>query len=355
MPTTRSTGNRSLRALCATAVCAALTAVVCPTRAQQAQAIESPDVKMTLGWTFIASQLPFVYGVDKGLFKAEGLNVTLDRGAGSGVAIQRVASGAYQFGYADIGTLARYDAENRSRPLEAVYVVEDDSPLALFSLQGKGIAKPKDIEGKRIGVSQFDGARLMLPVLARKNKIDMSHVAFKTVDAQLREMLLARDEVDVITGFTTTSVNMLTTLKQPFVVMRYRDFGVDGLGQALVVSPEFAQKNPNTVRAFVRALNRSVKAMIENPKEALATLKARDPLVDLGNEASRLDLMMAQLILTPNVVQHGLSSVETKRLDGIIADVLETTDVKTPMPADLVYTERYLPPAADRIPPAYHH
>lgn len=319
-----------------------------------AQNVEQPDIKMALGWTFIASQLMFIYGVEKGFFKEEGLNVTVDRGAGAGVAIQRVVSGVYQFGYADIGTLTRYNAENRARSLLAVYITEDDSPLALFSLQGKGIAKPKDIEGKRIGVSQFDGARQMLPVLANANRVDLSSLTWKTVDAQLREMLLVRGEVDVITGFTTTSVNLLTSLKQKFVVMRYRDFGVDGFGQALIVSPEFAQKNPNTVRAFVRALNRSMKAMIANPKEALASLKNRDSLVDLDSEAMRLDLMLNQLILTPHVIKYGLSSADPKRLAAAIDSVLATTEVKTPLPVESVYTDRFLPPVSERMPPAYH-
>ncbi|MFS2035555.1 ABC transporter substrate-binding protein [Polaromonas sp. CT11-55] len=328
--------------------------VVTPQTAS-AQAIEKPDIKMALGWTFIASQAMYIYGVEKGFFKEEGLNVTVDRGSGSAAAVQRVASGTYQFGYADLGTLTRHNAENRSRTVLAVYVAEDDSPLALFSLQGKGITKPKDIEGKRIGVSQFDGARQMLPVLAHANKIDLSRLTLKTVDSQLREIMLARGEVDVITGFTISSINQLTSLKQQFVVMRYKDFGVDGFGQALIVSPEFAQKNPNTVRAFVRALNRSIKAMIENPKEALASLKTRDSLVDLDGEARRLELLLGQLILTPHVVKNGLSSPDPKRLAAVIDSVLQTTDNKAPLPVASVYTDRFLPPVSERMPPAWHH
>jgi NitT/TauT family transport system substrate-binding protein len=233
----------SLRALGATALALTLAASLPHAAAEQ---LEKTDIKMTLGWTFQASQVMFIYGVEKNFFKAEGLNVTVDRGSGSGVAIQRVSSGTYDFGYADLGTLTKYNAENRSRPVVAVYIAEDDSALALFSLEGKGIVKPRDVEGKRIGVSQFDGARLMFPVLAKANKIDVSGMTWKTVDAQLREMLLTRGEVDVITGFTTTSIPLLTSLGQKFVVIRYRDFGLDGFGQALVASPEFVEKNPNT-------------------------------------------------------------------------------------------------------------
>jgi len=321
--------------------------------AAQAQKLEKTDVRISLGWTFVASQAMFTYGMDKGFFKAEGLNVTVDRGAGSGTAIQRVGTGAYDFGYADIGTLTKYNAENRARMLQAVYIVEDDSPLALFTLEGKGIAKPKDVEGKRIAVSQFDGARLMFPVLAKANRIDTAGMTWKTVDPQLREMMLARGEADVITGFTTTSIPLLTSLKQKFVVLRYPDFGVDGMGQAMVASPDFIEKNPNTVRAVVRALNRSVKAMIENPKEAVMSLKSRDPVVDLDAENGRMDLMVNQLILTTHVKKSGLSNPDATRLAKIISSVLEISEVKDPLPVSAVYTDRFLPPVAERMPPAY--
>jgi NitT/TauT family transport system substrate-binding protein len=314
---------------------------------------EKIDIKMTLAWTFQASQAMFTYGVDKGFFKAEGLNVTVDRGAGSGVSIQRVAGGTYDFGYSDIGNVIRYNAENRTRPLLAIYIVEDDSALALFSLASSGIVKAKDVEGKRIGVSQFDGARLMFPVLAKANNIDVSSITWKTVDAQLREILLARGQVDAITGFTTTSIPLLTSLHRKFNTIRYRDFGVGGFGNALIVSPDFGKKYPDTVRAFVRALNQSVKAMIQNPAEALASLKKRDPLVDMDAERLRLDLMLKDLILTPDVEQHGLSNADPVRLGTAIKDVLQTTSSKDPLAPEEVYSERFLPPASERMPPVY--
>jgi len=321
----------------------------------RAQTLEKPDVRISLGWTFVASQAMFTYGVDKGYFKAEGLNVTVDRGSGSGTAIQRVVGGGYDFGYADAGTLIKYNAENRGKMLRAVYIVEDDSPLALFALEGKGITKPKDIEGKRIGVSQFDGARQMFPVFAKANKIDTSGLVWKTMDSQLREVMLARGEVDVITGFTTTSVPLLAGMKQKAVVLRYPDFGVDGMGEALVVSPDFIEKYPNTVRAVVRALNRSVREMIAHPKEAVASLQSRDPVVDLETEAGRMDLEVKQLILTAHVKKDGLSNPDPKRVAAIIDFILQISDSKEPLEVKSVYDDRFLPPLAERKVPAYPH
>ena len=318
-----------------------------------AQTVEKRDVKFSLGWTFVASQAMFTHGVDQGYFKAEGLNPTVDRGAGAGASIQRVANGSYDMAYADLGSLAKHNAENPGRPLVAVYIVEDESPLALFALEGKGIAKPKDVEGKRIAASQFDGARQVFPALARANDIDPKKIAWKIVDPQLREVMLVRGEADAITGFTTTSVILLQSLHQKFVTLRYDEFGVPGFGNSVVTSPEFLKANPGSVRAFLRALNRSIKDMIEQPRAALESLRTRDATVDLEVEKKRLDLMVTQLILTPNVVKGGLSSADTKRVAKAVDNVVQSLEGGKSLAAAQVYTPDFLPPAGDRKAPAY--
>ena len=318
-----------------------------------AQAIEKRDVKFSLGWVFVASQAMLTYGAEKGYFKAEGLNVTVDSGAGSGASIQRVANGSYDMALTDVGSLAKHNAENPGKRLMAVYVVEDESPLALFALQGKGIAKPKDIEGRKIAGSHFDGARQVFPALAKANDIDPRKLTWQIVDPQLREAMLVRGEVDVITGFTTTSVLLLQSLNQKFVTLRYDDFGVLGYGNSVIATPEFLQRNPNTVRAFVRALNRAMKGMIANPDEAVASLRKRDPVVDLALERRRLDLMVTQLILTPNVVKNGLSTPDPQRLEKAVDNIVQSLAGQPALSASQVYSAAFLPPAAERVAPAY--
>ena len=321
--------------------------------AAHAQAPEKRDIKFSLGWLFQATQSMFTYGVEKGMFSAEGLNVTVDRGAGSVAAIQRVASGAYDLSYADLGSLAKYNAENPGKELIGVYVAEDGFPLAVFALEGKGITKPKDLEGRRIGAPSFDGARQMFPLFSKANNLDNGKITWLTMDAQLREQMLVRGDVDAITGFTTSSAIGLQGLNAKFVTLRYDNHGVDGFGNTVITSRDFMEKNPNTLRAFLRAFNRSLKGTIENPREALASLKNRDALIDMDVEQRRLDMMVTQVILTPNVVKNGLSSADPKRLQKTIDSVLEVYNLRGPLPAERIYTDRFLPAAAERVAPVY--
>jgi NitT/TauT family transport system substrate-binding protein len=70
-------------------------------------------------------------------------------------------------------------------------------------------------------------------------------------------------------------------------------------------------------------------------------------------ETKRLVLNVKTILLTPNVKANGFSSVEPKKMEAQIASVLEAFNIKTTMPISAVYTDKFLPPKADRMPPAY--
>ena len=83
---------------------------------------ETP-VKFTLDWKFEGPAAGFLLALDKGYFKAEGLDVTIDSGNGSVEAIPRVATGAYQMGFGDINSVMKFLDEDPSQKVKAVYMV----------------------------------------------------------------------------------------------------------------------------------------------------------------------------------------------------------------------------------------
>src|SRR3954468_19140964 len=70
-------------------------------------AAETP-LKFLLDFRFEGPSAPFVLPLDKGYYKAEDLDVTIDTANGSVEPIAKVASGAYDMGFADINALIRY-------------------------------------------------------------------------------------------------------------------------------------------------------------------------------------------------------------------------------------------------------
>lgn len=336
---------RHLRDVALLAICIVLA------HAAHAQ-VEKPDLKFSLDWLFQGPQAPMVLAVEAGLFKREGLNVTVDRGAGSGNTINRVVSGAYDVGFADVNTLIKYNAENPGREVTGFYMVFDQSPLAVMSLSEKNIGAPKDLNGKKLGAPVFDGARQMFPVFAKQNQIDASSISWTSMDSALREIMLVRGDVDAISGFITSgplSIEAQGVKPERIRIMKYADYGLDFYGSVLFARAEFLTQNPKTIAAFARAMNHAMKESMAKPEVAIAALKTRDGLINTALEQRRLTITMDQLVATSAVRTGGLSFVDPKRLERNIDMVSAGFDIKMPPKAALIYTDRFLPPLSERM------
>src|SRR3546814_8602143 len=120
-------------------------------------------IKFTLDWVIQCPTSPFLYALQKGYYKAAGLDVTIDAGQGSAGALQRVATGAYDMGFADINALVEYNAKNPESQVKAVMMAYDAPPLGLYALKKSGIKTPKDLEGQKLGAPVFDASFTLFP------------------------------------------------------------------------------------------------------------------------------------------------------------------------------------------------
>ena len=85
-------------------------------------------IKFSLDFKFEGPAAPFVVAIDKGYFKAEGLDVTIDTAGGSLEPINRVASGTYDMGFGDINSLIKFRDANPGTPIKAVFMVYNKPP-----------------------------------------------------------------------------------------------------------------------------------------------------------------------------------------------------------------------------------
>jgi len=327
-------------------------ALLCATVSAQAD-VEKKSIKITLDWAFQGPQSIFTLAEQRGYFKREGLDVTIDRAAGTNETVVRVASGAYDFGWADFPTMVKYNAANPGQRLLGLYMSGDKSPNAVMVVKGRGTAAPKDLEGKTLGSTAGSAANAMFPLFAAKVGIDTAKVQWKMVSGSLREPMLARGEVDGVAGFLTSSVMSLVELGIPqdnIITFNYNDFGLKQYGTVLWAKASFAQSNPKTVAAVVRAYNQALKDAIADPEAAVATLKARDGLLNLDIECKRL-MVALDLTATPNFNKEGLSSVDQTRLSESISEIRRVFNYKDPIANDSVYTDAFLPAKTDRMPP----
>src|SRR3954471_23487664 len=317
-----------------------------------ALAQKQTPMRFALDWRFEGPAAPFFVAIDKGYYKAEGLNVSIDPGAGSVEGINRVASGAYDVGFADINILVKYRDNPRNLPVKMVMMVYDTPAFSIITLKKSGITKPKDLEGRVLGAPAGDGAWAQWPIFVQANKIEAGKVKVENIGFPVREPMLAQGKVDAITGFWFSSYMNLKANGVPgddIVVLMMRDFGVDLYGNVIIANPDLMRHSPKAIAGFVKATIRGIQETIKNPEAAIDSLMSRNPIAKREVELERLKLSLEKNYVTPDVRKNGLGAVDAKRLERSIDQIGLTFQYSNKPKAADIFTAQYLPPKEQRL------
>ena len=317
-------------------------------------AAQDTKIAFQLDWRFEGPAAMFLLPKAKGYFAAEKLDVTVDAGSGSGNAVNRVASGTYQMGFADLAALIEFVGNNPTAPNKpvAVMMVYDTTPAAVLSLKKTGIKAPADLVGKKMGAPVFDAGRRAFPIFVKANKLDGGKIQWTAMDPPLRETMLVKGDVDAITGFYFTSLLNLNArgIKDGDVdVLMYPKYGVNIYGNAIIVSEQFLKEKPEAVKAFLRAFTRGMKDVLADPDGSIRYVKERDALIDETLEKRRMKLALDSVIVTPEAKANGLGDVTPTRLADMVTQVSQAFEIKNPVKAEAIWSNAYLPAKADRM------
>ena len=322
-------------------------AVLAATSAAQAQ---NTPIKFQLDWRFEGPAALFLTPAAKGYFKDARLDVTVDAGNGSGGTVTRVASGAYDMGFADLAALMEFHANNLDAPNKpvAVMMVYNDTPASVMALKKSGIKSPADLSGKKFGAPVFDAGRRAFPIFAKANNI--TNVTWTAMDPALRETMLIRGDIDAITGFTFTSLLNLEARgvkAADVVVLPYPSYGVKLYGNVIIASPKMIKENPAAIKAFLAAFAKGAKDVIANPAAAIADVKARDGIVNSELETRRLKMAIDSAINSPNARTEGFGQVNAARLSLMASQVSDAFNTKTRVNPEAVWNGAFLPTKAE--------
>jgi NitT/TauT family transport system substrate-binding protein len=315
-------------------------------------ALAQEKIKFQLDWRFEGPSAFFLVAKSKGYFAEEKLDVTIDAGSGSANAVNRVASGTYEMGFADMAALMEFSANNPTAPSKplAVMMVYNDTPAAIIALKKSGIKTPADLTGKKLGSPVFDAGRRAYPIFAKANKLDPAKSPFTSMDPPLRETMLLRGDVDAITGFTFTSLlnlNARGVKDEEVVMLQYPNYGVKLYGNAIIVSDTFAKQKPEVVKAFLRGFAKAARDVMAHPEAAVKAIKERDGLIDEKLELRRLKMAIADAVATPNARAEGFGQVSPARLSLMASQVSDAYATKNRVDPKTVWDASYLPSKAE--------
>ncbi len=310
------------------------------------------NIKFSLDIPFLGPAAPFLLPLDKGYFKAEGLRVSIDTASSSTETIANVASGVYEMGFAGINTLIKFRDTNPGTPVKAVFMVYNKPAFAIIGRKSRGITKPTDLEGKKLGAPPNDNSYAQWPIFARVNSIDLAKVSIENISMPVREPMLAAGQIDAVTGFSlTTYINLKDRGVPPddLVVLLMADYGVELYGNAILVNSKFADEHPEAVQGFLRAFVKGLKETIKQPASALESVLKRNDGARKEVEFERLTMAIRDNILTPEVRANGYGAIDIDRMARAIDQIGLTYKFHRDKPKpDDVFDPSFLPAAAIR-------
>jgi NitT/TauT family transport system substrate-binding protein len=307
-------------------------------------------LKMVLNWKYQGPQGWFFLADDRGYFKAEGLDMVIDQGNGSGAGVPLVANGAYDVAFGDLNALIELAAKKPDDAPIAVYVMYNRPPFTVAVKADSPIKSPKDFEGKTLGGAANDGALKLFPAFCKIANIDCDKVKITNMQPNLREQMLMQGQVDGVFGYVNTirfSAKLMGVDDSKLRYINYGDYGMDLYSNAIIVSKKLVKEKPEAVKGLVRAINKGLEDALKDPAAAVAAVAKREPLIQIPVERERFDATLKDEMNHPEIATIGLGNVDMDRLKKSI-DILVMAEnlPRTPTVAE-IFTPAFLPPSSD--------
>jgi NitT/TauT family transport system substrate-binding protein len=296
-------------------------------------------VRFALNWLVSGRNAGYFVAIEKGFYKAEGLDVSISRGNGSGDTIKRVAAGESEFGLADTASIVGAIGNDGS-PVKIVGMMYSKSSVAIIYRANAGISTPKDLVGHKIARSASGASLAMFPGFLKANDIDRSSLKEMVAGASSFVALLLARDVDAAVDQSSylgryNKVGAAAGLS--FNVFRFADYGLDLCGDGIFVSSKMLEKKPETIRKFLTATLKGNKYAFDHPEEAIEILRKSNPEIDTDVGLKEL-LDTRELALTKEVAAHGYGYVDAERMSKTISIVKEYIGLNKSVDPNDVYT-----------------
>jgi NitT/TauT family transport system substrate-binding protein len=293
---------------------------------------------------------PFFVAIDKGYFKAEGLDVTIDAPAGEPQDTAKLlATTNYDLAVADLNLLIKL-RDQSATGAKAVFVVFDKPPAAIIARRSRGLAAPGDLAGKILAAPANEPASARWPIFAKLNGIDTETVRIENVGLPVRDPMLASGEVDAVTGCAFISYVDLKERgvpKDDLAVWQMADYGVELYGATIITSENFFTEKPDAIRGFLRAYVKALKETVSDPASAIeAVLRRSDAKRDI--ELERLRMAIADNVVTPAVRTGGFGAIDPARFATALDQLALTYRFQSKDKAIGSFDASFLPPAGER-------
>lgn len=221
-------------------------------------------IRLPVGYIPNVQFAPLYVAIEKGYFREEGLDVTVDYN----MEVDNLAQiGAGKLDFAMIS--GEQVLLGRAKGMPVVYVMAwyQKFPVGIAAPVSENIFKPEDLKGKRIGIpglfgASYIGAKALLSAGGlSESDVTLDAIGFNQVEG----ITSGREQAAVV--YIANEPVQLRALGYDITVLAVSDY-MELVSNGLVTSEKIVKENPELVQKMVRALVKGLDATIANPDEA---------------------------------------------------------------------------------------
>jgi NitT/TauT family transport system substrate-binding protein len=274
-------------------------------------------VKYTLSW-LPTGQYAYLYAARQlGYFKTRGIDLDISRGFGSMAATQAVATGQFDMGGAQTG--ANLLSMMRGLDLRILGTQGYDATLGIIALEDGPIKTPKDLEGRKIGVSAAGGDTPFLPGYCDLAGVDFNKVNVVQIDSKILEQAAMSGIVDSIVATGLSSIPNFVSENVPIRMMPFSKVGLQFYWVNTIANAAFYANNKEVADNVQAGILDGMKFMLTNPQEAMERhMKEHEELALGKNGKLYVELGMGMtraIMMAPESIEHGLGYTDPVKVD----------------------------------------
>lgn len=304
-----------------------------------AQALQK--VVFALNWFAVGDHAAYWVALDRGYYRARGLDVELQNSKGSGDSLAKVDTGRADIGLADAVVVVPRVAQGAR--VKIVGAVFDLTPLNIWTRKDTGITRPKDLEGRTLAAPPGDAQRQLFPAFARMTGIDESKVRWLTIEPAAKFVALSEKRADAVPDYTTGQPFWEKAVgKDNLVRMPWSQYGFDTYSMSVIASERTIHERPQVLRDFLAASYQGWRDVLENPKAALEVFKKRVPDIDVSLIEPNM-LLGLELMKTERYARNGLGWIDRAKMCRTV-EIINTymPDMPRKVGCDEVFTTEFL-------------